>query len=164
MICAYYRLRFVTILLRIVAQSRPVQNAVKIYLPPGRHPVISAIAPELASRFAHILTEPLPENITALLQRLDAKLSISPCSYSAITPILLLRIASPRPAPPIVRCCSPKGDKVARRRRQETPTAGGRVQRGEEQVTLGNMRANGVRTLAAWCLGHGCKIRFASLF
>ena len=51
-----------------------MQNAVKIYLPPGRHPVISAIAPELASRFAHILTEPLPENITAFLQRLDAKL------------------------------------------------------------------------------------------
>src|SRR5450631_2703697 len=23
-------------------------------------------------------------------------------------------------------------------------------------TTLGNMRANGVRTLAAWCLGHGC--------
>jgi hypothetical protein len=23
-------------------------------------------------------------------------------------------------------------------------------------VTLGNMRANGVRTLAAWCLGRGC--------
>jgi hypothetical protein len=22
--------------------------------------------------------------------------------------------------------------------------------------TLGNMRANGVRTLAAWCLGRGC--------
>ena len=26
-------------------------------------------------------------------------------------------------------------------------------------VTLGNMRANGVRTLAAWCLGRGCKHR-----
>jgi len=75
MICAYYRLRFVTILLRIVAQSRAVQNAAKIYLAPGRHPVISAIAPELASRFAHILTEPLPENLAALLQQLDAKLS-----------------------------------------------------------------------------------------
>ena len=24
-------------------------------------------------------------------------------------------------------------------------------------MTLGNMRANGVRTLAAWCLGRGCK-------
>ena len=23
-------------------------------------------------------------------------------------------------------------------------------------MTLGNMRANGVRTLAAWCLGGGC--------
>jgi hypothetical protein len=23
-------------------------------------------------------------------------------------------------------------------------------------TTLGNMRANGVRTLAAWCLGRGC--------
>jgi hypothetical protein len=23
-------------------------------------------------------------------------------------------------------------------------------------VTLGNMRANSVRTLAAWCLGRGC--------
>jgi len=23
-------------------------------------------------------------------------------------------------------------------------------------VTFGNMRANGVRTLAAWCLGRGC--------
>jgi hypothetical protein len=23
-------------------------------------------------------------------------------------------------------------------------------------MTLGNMRANGVRTLAAWCLGRGC--------
>ena len=23
-------------------------------------------------------------------------------------------------------------------------------------ITLGNMRANGVRTLAAWCLGRGC--------
>jgi hypothetical protein len=23
-------------------------------------------------------------------------------------------------------------------------------------VTLGNMRANGVRTPAAWCLGRGC--------
>jgi hypothetical protein len=26
-------------------------------------------------------------------------------------------------------------------------------------MTLGNMRANGVRTLAAWCLGRGCKHR-----
>jgi hypothetical protein len=26
-------------------------------------------------------------------------------------------------------------------------------------VTLGNMRANGVRTLAAWCLGRGCDYR-----
>jgi hypothetical protein len=24
-------------------------------------------------------------------------------------------------------------------------------------MTLGNMRANGARTLAAWCLGRGCK-------
>jgi hypothetical protein len=69
------RVGFVTILLRIVAQSRAVQNAAQIYLAPGRHPVISAIAPELASRFAHILTEPLPENLAALLQQLDAKLS-----------------------------------------------------------------------------------------
>jgi hypothetical protein len=23
-------------------------------------------------------------------------------------------------------------------------------------MTFGNMRANGVRTLAAWCLGRGC--------
>jgi hypothetical protein len=23
-------------------------------------------------------------------------------------------------------------------------------------MTLGNMRSNGVRTLAAWCLGRGC--------
>jgi hypothetical protein len=23
-------------------------------------------------------------------------------------------------------------------------------------MTLGNMRANGVRTLAVWCLGRGC--------
>jgi len=23
-------------------------------------------------------------------------------------------------------------------------------------MILGNMRANGVRTLAAWCLGRGC--------
>jgi hypothetical protein len=23
-------------------------------------------------------------------------------------------------------------------------------------MTLGNMRANGVRALAAWCLGRGC--------
>jgi len=83
MICAYYRLRFVTILLRIVAQSRAMQNAVQIYLAPGRHPVISAIAPELASRFAHILTEPLPENITALLQRLDAKSSAEPANLAA---------------------------------------------------------------------------------
>ena len=69
------RLRFVTILLRIVAQSRAVQNAAQIYLAPRRHPVISAIAPELASSFAHILTEPLPENLAALLRQLDAKLS-----------------------------------------------------------------------------------------
>jgi len=26
-------------------------------------------------------------------------------------------------------------------------------------MTLGNMRANGVRTLAAWCPGRGCKSR-----
>jgi hypothetical protein len=26
-------------------------------------------------------------------------------------------------------------------------------------VTLGNMRANGVRTLVAWCLGRGCEHR-----
>jgi hypothetical protein len=52
-----------------------VQNAVKIYLRPQRHTVIGAIAPELASWFAHILTEPLPENITEILQRLDAKSS-----------------------------------------------------------------------------------------
>jgi hypothetical protein len=75
MICVYYRLRFVTILLRIVAQSRAVQNAAQIYLAPGRHPVINAIAPELALWYAHILTEPLPENLDALLQQLDAKLS-----------------------------------------------------------------------------------------
>ena len=60
-----------------------MQNAVKIYLPPGRHPVISAIAPELASRFAHILTEPLPENLAALLQQLDAKLSAEPANLAA---------------------------------------------------------------------------------
>ena len=83
MICVYYRLRFVTILLRIVAQSRAVQNAVKIYLPPGRHPVISAIAPGLASRFAHILTEPLPENLAALLQQLHAKLPAEPANLAA---------------------------------------------------------------------------------
>jgi hypothetical protein len=57
-----------------------MKNAVNIYLPPGRHPVISAIAPELESRFAHILTEPFPENITALLQRLDARLSAEPAN------------------------------------------------------------------------------------
>jgi len=27
---------------------------------------------------------------------------------------------------------------------------------GSAPMTLGNMRANGVRTLAAWCLGRGC--------
>jgi hypothetical protein len=27
-------------------------------------------------------------------------------------------------------------------------------------MTLGNMRANGVRTLAAWCLGRGCDHHF----
>jgi hypothetical protein len=27
-------------------------------------------------------------------------------------------------------------------------------------MTLGNMRANGVPTLAAWCLGHGCDPHF----
>jgi hypothetical protein len=26
-------------------------------------------------------------------------------------------------------------------------------------MTHGNMRANGVRTLAAWCLGRGCDYR-----
>lgn len=26
-------------------------------------------------------------------------------------------------------------------------------------MTLGNMRTNGVRTLTAWCLGHGCNHR-----
>ena len=26
-------------------------------------------------------------------------------------------------------------------------------------MTLANMRANGVRTLAAWCLGRGCEHR-----
>jgi len=26
-------------------------------------------------------------------------------------------------------------------------------------MTLGNMRASGVRTLAAWCLGRGCDQR-----
>jgi hypothetical protein len=83
MICVYYRLRFVTILLRIVAQSRAVQNAAQIYLAPGRHPVISAIAPELALRYAHILTEPLPENLAALLQQLDAKLSAEPANLAA---------------------------------------------------------------------------------
>lgn len=80
MICVYYRLRVVTILLRNAAQSCAVQIAVKIYLSPGRHPVISAIAPELASRSAHILTEPLPEKITALLQQLDAKLCAEPAN------------------------------------------------------------------------------------
>jgi hypothetical protein len=62
-----------------------MQNAGKIYLTPGRHPVISAIAPELASRF-HLLTEPLPENITALLQRLDAKLSAEPSAMVQSAP------------------------------------------------------------------------------
>jgi hypothetical protein len=57
-----------------------MKNAVNIYLLPGPHPVISAIAPELASRFAHILTEPFPENITALLQRIDARLSAEPAN------------------------------------------------------------------------------------
>ena len=27
---------------------------------------------------------------------------------------------------------------------------------GSAPMTLGNMRANGVRTLAAWCHGRGC--------
>jgi len=27
---------------------------------------------------------------------------------------------------------------------------------GSAPMTLGNMRANAVRTLAAWCLGRGC--------
>ena len=27
-------------------------------------------------------------------------------------------------------------------------------------MTLGNMRANGVRTLAAWCLGRSCNHHF----
>jgi hypothetical protein len=35
-------------------------------------------------------------------------------------------------------------------------------------MTLSNMRANGVRTLAAWCLGRGCNyhfiLRVSSLF
>jgi hypothetical protein len=59
-----------------------VQIAAKIYLAPGRHPVISAIAPELASGYAHILTEPLPENLAALLQQLDAKLSAEPANLA----------------------------------------------------------------------------------
>jgi hypothetical protein len=83
MICVYYRLRVVTILLRIVAQSRAVQNAAQIYLAPGRHPVISTIAPELALWYAHILAEPLPENLDALLQQLDAKLSAEPANLPA---------------------------------------------------------------------------------
>jgi len=31
-------------------------------------------------------------------------------------------------------------------------------------MTLGNMRANGVRTLAAWRLGRGCDHRVRGLF
>ena len=32
-----------------------------------------------------------------------------------------------------------------------------------QRPTFGNMRANGVRTLAAWCLGIGCNHREAYL-
>jgi hypothetical protein len=57
-----------------------VQKVAQIYLAPGRHPVISAIALELASWSAQMLTEPLPENLAALLQQLDAKSSAAPAS------------------------------------------------------------------------------------
>jgi hypothetical protein len=32
-----------------------------------------------------------------------------------------------------------------------------------QPMTLGNMRANGVRTLAAWCLSGGCDRRDRAL-
>src|ERR1035437_10996573 len=35
----------------------------------------------------------------------------------------------------------------------------GRGTEGLAAMTLGNMRANGVHTLAAWCLGRGCEHR-----
>jgi hypothetical protein len=38
----------------------------------GRHPIIEALAPEVKSWFADTIAEPIPEELAAILQRVDA--------------------------------------------------------------------------------------------
>jgi hypothetical protein len=40
-------------------------------VPSGRHAIIDAIAPIVQSWFADTLTEPIPEDLDAILQRMD---------------------------------------------------------------------------------------------
>ena len=47
----------------------------KYLAPPGRHPIVSAIAPELPSWFADTVPEPISEELAALLRRIDIKSS-----------------------------------------------------------------------------------------
>lgn len=41
-------------------------------VPSGRHPIIEALAPEVKSWFADTVAEPIPEELAAILQRMDA--------------------------------------------------------------------------------------------
>ena len=40
--------------------------------PPGRHAIIDAITPIVQSWFADTVTEPIPEELVAILRRMDA--------------------------------------------------------------------------------------------
>jgi hypothetical protein len=50
-----------------------MQNAPLRYLaPPGRNATVDALAPVVQSWFADTVTEPIPEELVAILRRMDA--------------------------------------------------------------------------------------------
>ena len=51
-----------------------MQTAPPRYLaPPGRHAIIDALAPIVQSWFADTLSEPIPEELVAIVQRIDVQ-------------------------------------------------------------------------------------------
>jgi hypothetical protein len=51
-----------------------MQTAQPRYLaPPGRHAIIDALAPIVQSWFADTLSEPIPEELVAIVQRIDVQ-------------------------------------------------------------------------------------------
>jgi hypothetical protein len=41
--------------------------------PPGRHPIVDALAPIVRSWFADTISEPIPEELVAIIQRIDVE-------------------------------------------------------------------------------------------